>query len=241
MIMKTRLVLSFFGLLLFAACSKKTNERPLEAAKAVGAVILNDCGKEIITDKPVKARQTGIVLPAGTKLCFTTDNLEIRVTLPVGYTFLTAVEAGKASPPYATYTCSCSGEGSHCQVFYADGLGFGCLQSTCSGSCTGRFTYGGYIVDQVVPTTNKTSFFGLPEVQKEIIRVCDADTTNLDWVKENVFGVSFYLVRTEELFKTKATCDCEGTQACKLKTLGLQQYKIYYCDGPCNGCELTVK
>jgi hypothetical protein len=243
---KTRLVWSFLAIIGLAACNKK---EPAASAEKLGQAssnaMISECWKEIITDKPVKAGETGIVIPAGSKLCITKDNSEVRVELPEGYAFLSSGE-NKTLPVYATYTCGCSQLGSHCNVFYAEGMGFGCLQSSCTGSCTGKFTYGGYSVDKVVPTSDKMFFFSLPEVSKEIIKLCDADGSNSDYVKESVYGVQFYLVRNETLFKTKASCDCEGTQACKLKTLGLKsanssaEMKIYFCDGPCNGCELTV-
>ena len=229
--MKQRICACFFGLMLFAACNKK-EERKAERIVGESAKIMSpECGKEIVTEKPVKVGETGIVLPAGTKLCFSVDNLEITVELPAGYNFW----ANKTLPIYATYTCSCSASGSSCQVFYAEGLGFGCLQSSCSGSCTGKFTYKGYSVDKVI--SGKTEFFNLPEMQKEIAAI----SSNAPYSKQSVFGVSFYIVNDEKLFLPKASCDCEGTAACKLKTISIPLGpKIYFCEGSCNGCELTV-
>jgi hypothetical protein len=38
-----------------------------------------------------------------------------------------------------------------------------------------------------------------------------------------------------------ARCDCGGMAACKLKTISIPLVpRIYFCDGSCNGCELTV-
>ena len=234
--MKKVFMVSFVALVVFA-CNKKEPVAAEKIGEAAKMVADPGCSKEIITDKPVKAGETGIVLPVGTKLCFTTDNLEIRVTLPAGYTFITKGDAGKPLPAYATYTCNCSVVNSHCQVFYAEGMGFGCLQSSCSGACTGKFTYAGYTVDKVVSTIDKTEFFNLPEVKAEISKI----KFDGPYSKQSVFGVSFYLVNDEKLFLPKATCDCQGTLACKLKTITLPFLpKIYVCEGGCNGCELTV-
>jgi hypothetical protein len=245
---KTRFVWSFLFVVLAAACNKKESATTVErTANAASNLMSSDCAKEIVTDKPVMAGETGIVIPAGAKLCLTKDNSTVRVELPKGYAFITAGE-NKTLPVYATYTCICSATslGSHCLVFYADGMGFGCLQSSCSGSCTGKFTYGGYSIDKIVSTADRDKFFSLPEVQDLILKNCADDTTNADWIKESVYGVPFYFVRNEKLFLAIASCNCDGTQACKLKMLGLKSpgsdtnVKIYFCDGGCNGCELTV-
>jgi hypothetical protein len=221
----------FFGVLLFA-CNKKepaTGERVAIAPTTMA--VEPDCVKEIVTKTEVKVGETGILLPVGSKLCFSKDNLEIKVELPAGYNFL----SNKTLPIYATYACNCSASGSACQVFYADGLGFGCLQSSCSGSCTGKFTYHGYSVDRVI--AGKSDFFNLPEVQKEIA----AMHTDEAYSKESIYGVTFFIVNDEKKFMASgATCNCEGTQACKLKTLNILGKKIYFCEGACNGCELTV-
>jgi hypothetical protein len=229
--MKKVFFASFIALVVFA-CNKKEPEAAMNAVEsAVKMIVPHECAKEIITEKPVKVGETGLVLPIGTKLCFSSDNLEIRVELPVGHNFW----SNKALPIYATYTCNCSASGSACQVFYAEGLGFGCLQSSCSGSCTGKFTYKGYTVEKVIST--KSEFFELPEVQAEIKKI----TPTGAWSKHEVFGVSFFLVSNEEKFMAAATCDCDGTQACKLKKVKIPFIAtIYFCEGPCNGCELTV-
>lgn len=244
--MKKRISACVLGALLFMACNKKSETSG--AAKASAEVVKMEtpvCAKEIVTDQPVKVGETGIVLPEQTKLCFTADNLEIRVELPAGFSFVTrqGVTMDKALPIYATYSCSCSQSGSACQVFYADGLGFGCLQSTCSGSCTGRFTYKGYSVDRVAFMGEKEKFFALPEVLELAAGVSPVQP----YQEFSLYGVKFSVVNDEKAFLAKASCDCEGTQACKLKTITLPLLrgetagrKIYYCEGGCNGCELTV-
>jgi hypothetical protein len=240
MIMKSRFVISFLSCVLLAACHKKEPVPAPTAARSITAAPPTQCSKEIIASQPVKAGETGLILPAGTKICITNDQLEVRAELPKGYAFLSVSATDKPLPVYATYTCICSQVSSHCQVFYAEGMGFGCLQSSCTGSCTGKFTYAGYTVDRVVATNDKEIFFQLPEVKKAISKICDEENSTAAYVKLQVYGVPFYLVRNEALFKAKASCDCEGTQACTLKALGFSAYKVYYCDGPCNGCALTV-
>src|SRR6202008_639053 len=141
-----------------------------------------------------KVGETGIVLPVKTKLCFSADNLEIRIELPEGYGFMVKGQ-NKVLPIWATYTCICSANGA-CQVFYASNLGFGCLQSSCSGSCTGKFTYQGYTVEKVVSTASKAEFFNLPEVQKEIAGIHSDEA----YSKHSVYGVSFFIVNDEKKF-----------------------------------------
>ena len=223
------------GLGLFMACQKKESVKSenVEGNKA-SSVVVSECGKEFVTGKPVKVGETGILLPAGTKICITRDELEVRVELPAGYNFYAKELTEKALPIFATYTCICSQSNSSCKVFFIDDWGFGCLQSSCTGSCTGKFTYKGYTVDKVLSTT--TELVQIPEIQKEI----EAFHTHLPYEKFSVYGVSFYLVNDLETFKKKASCNCEGTQACSLKTMYLPGTTIYYCEGPCNGCELTV-
>jgi hypothetical protein len=247
--MKRMICVCLLSALLFVACKKK--EQPVaELGKSVSeAAKMATCGREIVTDKPVKAGETGIILPVGTKLCITTDNLEVRVELPNGYAFLSKEMSmtERALPVFATYACYCSVVNNACQVFYAEGLGFGCLQSSCTGACTGKFTYKGYSVDRVINLADKTSFFSLAVIQEEI-RNITKDVSPLEaYGKFSVLGVSFFFVQDEKIFLEKATCDCEGTQACKLKVVNLPSRsgeetakKIYFCEGGCNGCELTI-
>lgn len=243
--MKTNVMSAVCALVLFVACNKK-EPQPAERRAAPAAIdVPVDCGQEIIADKPVKVGETGMTLPVGSKICIANDNLEVRVELPEGFAFLSKDENAteRALPYFGTYACYCSAQGSACNVFYADGLGFGCLQSSCTGSCTGKFTYKGYSLDRIVSTTSKEEFFNQPEVLKALSMIASEEA----YSKQSVYGVPFYLVNNEKLFLSKAACDCEGTQACKLKSISLPLLKgetavkkIYYCDGPCNGCELTV-
>ncbi len=226
-----RICACVLSVMLFMACNKKAEERAAVTAETAMKMAPPKCVKEIIIEKPVKVGETGIVLPVGTKLCFSSDELEIRVELPFGYNFW----ANKTLPIFATYSCNCSASGTACKVFYMEGQGFGCLQSSCSGSCTGKFSYLGYTVDRLI--SGKSDFFSMPEVQKEIAKIKAAGA----YSRHEVFGVSFFLVNDEVEFAAAASCNCEGTQACKLKKIKIPFVPvIYFCEGSCNGCELTV-
>lgn len=247
--MKRVICASVVSALLFVACNKKEpqpSERTATGAPEVRTVV---CGKEIVADKPVQAGETGVMLPAGTKICISSDQLEVRVELPAGFAFLSTDQSvsEKLLPIYATYTCACSAAGSACNVFYAEGMGFGCLQSSCAGSCTGKFTYKGYEINRVINLADKSGFFADPAVQSEIRRITVNVSPLEAYGKFSVMGISFFLVQNEKTFLAKASCDCEGTQACKLKTISLpllkgetETKKIYFCEGGCNGCELTI-
>lgn len=198
--MKRMICACLLSSLLFVACKKK--EQPVgELGKsAIEITRMATCGKEIVTDKPVKAGEAGILLPVGTKLCITNDNLEVRVELPTGYAFLSKEMSmtERTLPVFATYACYCSVVNNACQVFYAEGLGFGCLQSSCTGACTGKFTYKGYSVDRVINLADKTSFFSLAEIQEEI-RNITKDVSPLEaYGKFSFLGVSFFFVQDEK-------------------------------------------
>ncbi|MDZ4810300.1 MAG: hypothetical protein SGI96_18835 [Bacteroidota bacterium] len=265
--MKKRFCACLCSLVLLVACHKK------EPSSNVPAFVFttdtkSNCGKEIIAVKPVKAGETGIVLPEGTVICISQDSIAVTVTLPKGFAFVVKGLAQKTLPiGQATYNCVCSGTNA-CHVFYAEGLGFGCLQSNCSGSCYGRFTYKGYSVDRVIDLSqNKVEFFSNELVQSTILQQYEAyynASTIPDFdglfrnklllkdyvfVKEKMGEVTYHLLvlrsavtdkDTELMDPTKASCNCEGTNACQLKTAGIGKFKIYYCDGNCNGCELTI-
>lgn len=239
--MKTTVMSALCAIILFVSCNKKEPQAVEKNVNAAKTVIPVECGKEIIASKPVKVGETVILLPAGTKICLAKDNSEIRVELPANYSFALDGVASRPLPiGFATYHCICSGGGA-CQVTYIDELGFGCMHSNCSGGCTGAFTYKGYSVNRVINLgEDKEKFFADPSIQKEIANQY-AVSTNKD-AQQRIYGVSYFFQ-----LPGKASCDCEGTKACTLKTLGItmekiaeESFKIYYCDGPCNGCELTV-
>ncbi len=240
------IVLSVLSAVLLVACHKK---EPRAVYRNVGPVVIHepgDCDSSFKAESPVKVGETGIVLPEGSNICITKGKLEVQIELPEGFAFSSAgrMATDGAGLPFATYGCYCSGVGSACNVFYAEGMGFGCLQSSCVGACTGKFTYKGYSVDKISYQADKESFFSMPSIQYSIAAL----TAGQSFSKHELYGVPFYLVKDEKAFLAKASCDCEGTTACKLKVLSLQQAKgvvtdtkIYYCEGGCNGCELSVK
>lgn len=250
--MKKMFCVCLLAAMVSVSCNKR-NPQPGGTASGppvqTGGGIPSPCNKEFVTDKPVKAGETGIILPVGSRICIGGDQKELRVQLPAGFVF-TPADAGlmeSTLPIYATYSCSCSVSGSSCNVFYADGIGFGCLQSSCTGSCTGRFTYKGYSVDRVVNLGDKSNFFSAPSVQSSIRELIKGVSPADAYSKFSLQGISFFLVQDEKTFLAKATCNCEGTQGCRLVSLRLSPLKgekttpvIYYCQGNCNGCELTV-
>jgi hypothetical protein len=234
--MKSRLCACLFGILLFAACNKKeappTGDGAVSAAVEEVAKVIRGVsyGPVITADHPLKAGETGLLLPAGSTIEVATDKSEVRVQLPEGYAFETAAPVAERTLPvlYATYHCICSGGGA-CQVAYDEGLGFGCFHGGCSGTCTGNFIYKGYSVNRIVRTAGMTDeFFSDPGIQQFIEANYSSGTHEL-------FGVRFSIGKP-----SKPSCDCDGTKACVLKTKALSKVSLVYCAGPCNGCELTV-
>lgn len=241
--MKTIVMSAICAVILLVGCKKKETVSTLAetAAKQVPIRAVTECGQEIILAKPIKLKGSDILLPVATRICIAADASEISVVLPKDFSFSVDGIAARTLPvgiPIATYHCLCSGGGA-CSVMFEDGLGFGCFHSNCTGGCTGQFTYKGYSVNRVVNLgEEKEKFFADREIQEQVASqyVSTSDKSS----RQELYGVPYYF----EL-PGKASCDCEGTKACKLKTLGIAMdkavsFKIYYCDGPCNGCELTV-
>ncbi|MFT3947171.1 MAG: hypothetical protein QM763_09380 [Agriterribacter sp.] len=114
----------------------------------------------------------------------------------------------------------------------------------------------------------KQLFFEIPEVQKKIADQYDLmyryiarpDFNKIDpekqllrdyvFVRVQVYGVDFYMLgpvefskRTDlfEVYTTKASCKCgESSSGCTMGSGGFLGWKVYYCKGNCNGCQLTV-
>lgn len=82
-----------------------------------------------------------IYLPIGTKWFYTNkEHNRVEFELPKGYQFLLHNETTdqfKFDFIGGGYSCTCS-KGGSCTVFYNGKIGYGCLQSTCNGSCTGK-------------------------------------------------------------------------------------------------------
>lgn len=114
----------------------------------------------------------------------------------------------------------------------------------------------------------KRMFFEIPEVQEKIteqyelmyrfvpkpdFRTIDPEHQSLrDYVlvRAQLYGVDFYLLGPAELSKrqdlvgtvyAKASCKCgENTGACSAGSGGFLGWKVYYCTGSCNGCQMTI-
>ena len=86
---------------------------------------------------------SNIYLPKNTKWFYTNkEHNEVEFELPTGYKFLLFDEkegSFRLADAGAGYSCTCSADGS-CTTFYNDSVGYGCLQSNCTGSCTGKRT-----------------------------------------------------------------------------------------------------
>lgn len=137
-----------------------------------------------------------ILLPEGTNWKFTDESHgEVDFTLPEGFEFLLFNERTnelRIAPVGGGYSCTCSGDNS-CTTFYNKDLGYGCLQSSCSGSCTGKNSKlsSEFTVEGILYTANdnldadfpkhkaslsnkgKELLFEIPEFQNEIKRTYD--------------------------------------------------------------------
>ncbi|MCM4154418.1 hypothetical protein [Gramella sp. AN32] len=136
----------------------------------------------------------GIFLPQGTEWYYVDkEHSAVEFKLPKGYSFLVQnSESGKYSlsqNPEGGYSCSCSGENS-CKTFYNKDVGYGCLQSTCTGSCTGTPTTNnneiieGVLIEKYanlqgtkskfekayLSPNGKSGFFQVASIQNEIAR-----------------------------------------------------------------------
>lgn len=240
------IVLSVMSMVLLFACNKK---EPVAAKKIVSKVVAKpgECGSQIILARPMKMAGSDIELPVATVICFSSDSSEITVQLPKGFSYTVDGLAERSAPVlFATYHCLCSGGGA-CQVMYADEMGFGCIHSNCMGGCTGQFIYKGYTVNRVLNLSDtKDEFFSKPDIQRVAQLLYESKSITESFSKETLYGVPFYIVRDEKAFLSKVSCDCEGTKACTLKVKSIQfdkaaAFKIYYCEGPCSSCELTVQ
>ena len=114
----------------------------------------------------------------------------------------------------------------------------------------------------------KRLFFDIPEVQEKIAAqyelmyrfVAKPDFRSVDpehqslkdyvFVRAQLYGVDFYFLgpaefskRTDlfEVYTAKASCKCgNATGACSMGSGGFLGWKVYYCTGGCNGCQLTI-
>ena len=188
-------VLSFTTLII--SCNKDENQISSEVTK--------------FTLKETTLLGNEINLPTGTKWFYTnkTHN-EVEFELPDGYKFLQHNETTgefKIVAGGGGYSCTCSSGGS-CTTFYNKDLGYGCLQSTCGGSCTGANSKINYnlVIEGIVYTDNgmidaktfqkaslsekgKKGIFTVPEFRKQIKKTYDLVYKNLS--KPNFSDANF--------------------------------------------------
>lgn len=114
----------------------------------------------------------------------------------------------------------------------------------------------------------KKLFFEVPEVQEKIkeqyelmyrfvpkpdFRTIDPEHQSLRdyvYVRVQLYGVDFYMLgpaefskRTDqfEVYTTKASCKCGSPAgACSTGSGGFLGWKVFYCTGSCNGCQMTI-
>jgi hypothetical protein len=172
------------------------------------------CDKEDVTNTENKAIQqkevlkevtllgNEINLPIGTQWFYTNkEHNEVEFELPKGYKFLLYNKSTgefRIALDGGGYSCTCSAGGS-CTTFYNKDLGYGCLQSNCSGSCTGKNAKlaSGFTIEGVLYTDNdmldsnskekaslseigKIGIFKIDEFKNEIKRTYDIVYKNLD-------------------------------------------------------------
>lgn len=96
-----------------------------------------------------------LILPVGTKIIRISDG-QIDIELPSNFKFLLFDEKdGVSYSSKGSYSCSCSAQNS-CKVIYTISSGYGCLQNSCSGSCTGKPS-GGSNIKTIYGTVNTQS------------------------------------------------------------------------------------
>ena len=113
-------------------------------------LIVDDLSQATNLDSRILEEETpfdDLILPTGSKVTQVSED-QIDIELPDGYEFLLYEENdGVSYSRFGSYSCTCSDQGS-CTVIYNESAGYGCLQSTCGGSCTGTPTSGGGIKRQ---------------------------------------------------------------------------------------------
>lgn len=152
--------------------------------------------KKEVLQKPTSL-ENGVQLPEGTRWAYTDQTQsEVEFELPEGYKFLIYDATNNTFQMVSRtngYTCKCDGRKGSCTVIYNEDMGFGCLQSTCDGSCIGKVTSRlntNITIEGVLYTENdmvdaqsaqkasltelgKKGIFTLPEFGKEIKRTYD--------------------------------------------------------------------
>lgn len=113
-------------------------------------------GEQVITRIVEEQTSIGdILLPSGTKVRMVSES-QIDIELPSDFEFLLYDDKdGVSFSKFGSYSCACSAQNS-CKVFYNESVGYGCLQNSCSGSCTGTPS-GGDIKKPAYGIINNTS------------------------------------------------------------------------------------
>ncbi|MFM6953814.1 MAG: hypothetical protein ACKOWL_02395 [Sphingobacteriaceae bacterium] len=153
---------------------------------------LSSADVEVLEEKRLLGNE--IYLPIGTRWNFTNvEHSSVSFDLPAGYVFLminVKTNESKLAKEGGGYSCTAGGS---CTTFYNQDLGYGCLQSTCTGSCIGKKTKtnSDWLIEGVLLAENDLidmhsppnpaslsavglkGFFKIPEVEKEIKRTYD--------------------------------------------------------------------
>jgi len=120
------IVALFATVTLFVSCEKHENNQQNEVEGNLSFKILEQETK--LGDD--------LILPEGSKISIISDS-QIDIELPSNFKFLLFDKNdGVSYSNKGSYSCTCSANNS-CKVIYTSGSGYGCLQSSCSGSCTG--------------------------------------------------------------------------------------------------------
>ncbi len=78
-----------------------------------------------------------IILPVGSIISMVSES-QIDIELPPNFEFLLFHEKdGVSYSNSGSYSCTCSAKNS-CKVIYSESFGYGCLQNSCTGTCTGK-------------------------------------------------------------------------------------------------------
>lgn len=115
---------------------------------------LNKLNDEVVLETDLLAGE--LIIPKGAKAIKISES-EIKFELPEAFKFLTLDESNNVTySSSSSYSCSCSTPNTSCAVFYNEDIGFGCLQSSCTGSCTGKPKKNNQRVLGVVNTSSNT-------------------------------------------------------------------------------------
>jgi hypothetical protein len=140
-----RIVALFLTIILFVSCENEEINQHNRLEENVSFEVL----------KQETQIDGDLILPVGTKISRISDS-QIDIELPSNFKFLLFDEIeGVSFSNKGSYSCTCSANNS-CKVIYTTSQGYGCLQSSCSGSCTGK-PEGGVKSKRIYGTVNTQS------------------------------------------------------------------------------------